>query len=217
MALNSVPSTTVSTGMERMSGGGGSGAITPSILSSQFPHLSHYVNTLLQTANQEAITNKPQQSTSHIGALASTIKEDAKRDRHPLSVSSASSDVHDEDEMARDESMEPQDIDGEVLSPSKEKGTTIGSMSTAGSDAGDRLELPGGSASGERAASVTSSGTSASRDDFAKPIPVSSADREELTRSVVDLLSQEKEEEVKQVLKDKLGPLGNVGQLLPIW
>jgi hypothetical protein len=41
----------------------------------------------------------------------------------------------------------------------------------------------------------------------------SSMDREELVRKVVDLLGKEKEEEVKVVLKERLGALGNVSIL----
>jgi len=39
---------------------------------------------------------------------------------------------------------------------------------------------------------------------------VPSAQREELIRKVIDLLGNEKEEEVKEVVKERLGVLANV-------
>ncbi|KAH8083689.1 hypothetical protein HD553DRAFT_273093 [Filobasidium floriforme] len=141
----------------------GHGAITPSPLATQFPHLSHYIASLLQIAQQE---NAQAQRT--------------KVAKHPLSVSSASSDVHDNDNDNEDEAE-----DGHA---EKTQGRSRESTSSSSPPS---VDISGSEGEGE--------------EHEREP----SAQREELIRKVVDLLGNEKEEEVKAVVKERLGVLGN--------
>jgi hypothetical protein len=174
-----------------------SGAITPSPLSTQYPHTSHYVSSLLQLAAQENANSPAQPSKEPAQSTSSaSVFSEGKR-QHPLSVSSASSDVHDDEDDDRDEKNETQSRKSSFLSSSSSP-TPIGSESEHGSSPRNyslKLEIPGQSP---------------------RPLPGgsgSSMDREELVRKVVDLLGKEKEEEVKVVLKERLGALGNVSIL----
>lgn len=162
-----------------------SGIITPSPLASQFPQISHYIVNLLQVASQENGTSQG--------------KENDNRRQHPLSVSSASSDVHDDDNES------PPDAGNRSIASSS---SPLMSSDSELQDDSDRrnpnsnlkLDIPD-------LASGIQARLSSSTVNY--PIHIPSSEREELTRKVVDLLGGDKEEEVKGVLKQRLGNLGN--------
>jgi hypothetical protein len=184
----------------------GHGAITPSPLATQFPHLSHYIASLLQIAQQE---NAQAQSQSQ-GHGKETLQEGGvggtKVAKHPLSVSSASSDVHDNNNDNEDEAEDGHAEKTQGRSRESTSSSSPPSVDISGSEGeGEenereprlRLEIPQ-----QHSQHGTSGSTS-----------VPSAQREELIRKVVDLLGNEKEEEVKAVVKERLGVLGNVSRL----
>jgi hypothetical protein len=178
-----------------------SGSLTPSPLATQYPHLSHYVASLLQIALQEnlnatSMTNKETfglsgeaNSTAHPG---SNQKFSSK---HPLSVSSASSDVPDDDD------------DGQLQQPTG-KGERMNSSSTSSPPSISHSEPDDEREASLRRLRLDIPGSQAGAGSSYTSVP--SAQREELIRKVIELLGNEREEEVKEVVKEKLGVLGNV-------
>lgn len=173
----------------------GSGALTPSPLATQYPHLSHYIASLLQIALQENLNHQPANKDTSTSSETTTNHGSHKSSKHPLSVSSASSDVLDDDEEIPQQQKDHRANSSSTSSP----------PSITHSEPDDerdvpaplKLEIPG--PNGSTASSMQSS--------------VPSAQREELIRKVIDLLGNEKEEEVKEVVKERLGILANVSSL----
>lgn len=172
----------------------GHGAITPSPLATQFPHLSHYIASLLQIAQQENLQAQQVQAKENLQDGGTGGSKVAK---HPLSVSSASSDVHDNDN-------DDEDVDADKTQGRSRESTSSSSPPS--------VDISGSEGEGEenereprlRLQIPQQHGTST---------PVPSAQREDLIRKVVDLLGNEKEEEVKAVVKERLGVLGNVSRI----
>ena len=190
----------------------GSGSLTPSPLATQYPHLSHYIASLLQIALQENLqaqanakeNGNAQDAPASGASSAATTGGVVKSTKHPLSVSSASSDVHDEDNNG--DLNEKEEMDGVARSTTSSSSPPSVGVS-ASEDEGEpklRLEIP---------MTVHQPLSSHSQSPVVGVAHVPSAQREELIRKVIDLLGNEKEEEVKGVVKERLGVLGNVSQV----
>ena len=186
----------------------GSGSLTPSPLATQYPHLSHYIASLLQIALQENLqaqaNAKENGNAQDAASTAATTGGVVKSTKHPLSVSSASSDVHDEDNNG--DLNEKEEMDGVARSTTSSSSPPSVGVS-ASEDEGEpklRLEIP---------MTVHQPLSSHSQSPVVGVAHVPSAQREELIRKVIDLLGNEKEEEVKGVVKERLGVLGNVSQV----
>lgn len=178
----------------------GSGALTPSPLATQYPHLSHYIASLLQIALQEnlqAQTVPGGKENTEQGAGGGGGGGGGKK--HPLSVSSASSDVHEDDDNDNDN----EENENNGSDKDKEKEGPGHARSTTSSSSPPSIGLPVSEEEGEPKLrlEIPRTGTQ---------VHVPSTQREELIRKVVDLLGNEKEEEVKGVVKERLGVLGNV-------
>jgi hypothetical protein len=139
-------------------------------LGTNWPHLSHYLNQLIQSTSQIS------------GATHSTTL--LQPPQHPLSVSSSGSDGSDSDD-ANEKDVRKEEDPAKVAEGSKEV-----------DDSGVRSD------SGEKTLSLEQ----ISRKTIGGP----SIDKEELLRRVVDLLDNEREEEVKPLLKEKLPGLEKV-------
>lgn len=159
-------------------------------LASQFPHVYNYVNQLFVAASTIA-----QESTSTAGGGTSRSGEKA----HPLSVSSSTgshSGGSNSDDEGETKARGGDDAGHERNQERAKKSARTVSVSSAASGA-------------STTASTTDTNVSASSQVKA----LSQEEKDETVKVIVDLLGEEKEEQVKTVLKEKLGAIGQVSRL----
>ncbi|KAJ9124361.1 hypothetical protein QFC22_001161 [Naganishia vaughanmartiniae] len=160
-------------------------------LASQYPHVYHYVNQLFNAATS---------STVQEPAVGSARLASAGEKAHPLSVSSSTgsgsgsgSNSDEEGEAKRQQGAgeAASDAESEKNSDQRAKSARTVSVSSAAS-----------------ATSAAPSNTDTNTSNASQAKALNQEEKDEVVKSVVDLLNEEKEEQVKFVLKDKLGSIG---------
>ncbi|KAJ9104038.1 hypothetical protein QFC19_004172 [Naganishia cerealis] len=164
--------------------------IGTSPIANQYPHVYHYINQLFTAA-----------ASTTLEPVGSARLAGANEKAHPLSVSSSTGSGSGSGSNSDEEGEAKRRQGGEAASDAEseknpEERTKSARTVSVSSDASATSTAP----------STTDTNTSNASQFKA----LTQEEKDEVVKNVVDLLSEEKEEKVKFVLKDKLGVMGQI-------
>lgn len=170
-----------------------------SVLAGQHPHVYYYVIQLFNAAASSA--QEPVGSARLAGAGEKA---------HPLSVSSSTG------SGSGSGSGSNSDEEGEAKRRQQGAGTASDAESDKNPDQRVKSARAVSVSSAASATSTAPSNTDTTSSSASQFKALSQEEKDEVAKNVVDLLNEEKEEQVKFVLKDKLGSMGQVGIMLQL-